>query len=175
MRAASRSEAWRSPPPAEGRVELVGLGVRLGQPVDLPAGDGGNRLTEGVDAVAVDRRPEAELELDLVALGNGHVAHVVPKARHGQRLGLLPPARRPGPGGDAPDDTRVPPVADNGLAAQAHPRLEVPELPVAVGRLVEVHEVHVDLAPRQVAVELRVEVEERLLEQGEAGDPHLGR
>ena len=39
----------------------------------------------------------------------------------------------------------------------------------------QVHEVHVDRAPRQVAVELRVEVQEGLLERREAADPHLGR
>ena len=37
-----------------------------------------------------------------------------------------------------------------------------PELAVAVGRLVQVHEVHVDLRPGQLAVELRVQVRHRL-------------
>ena len=36
------------------------------------------------------------------------------------------------------------------------------ELAVAVGRLVQVHEVHVDLRPRQLAIELRVQVRHRL-------------
>ena len=48
-------------------------------------------------------------------------------------------------------------------------------LAVAVGRLVEVHEVHVDLCPRKLAVELGVEVQERLLQGGEPGDPHPRR
>jgi hypothetical protein len=46
-------------------------------------------------------------------------------------------------------------------------------LAVAVGRLVEVHEVHVDLVPGQVAIELGVEMDERLAQEGEAADPHL--
>jgi hypothetical protein len=47
-------------------------------------------------------------------------------------------------------------------------------LAVAVRGLVEVHEVHVDVGPGQVAVELRVQVAERLAQRAEAGDPHLG-
>ena len=49
------------------------------------------------------------------------------------------------------------------LRATTHPRLDEAGLPVAVGGLVKVHEVHVDLSPGQIPVELRVQVEERLL------------
>ena len=49
--------------------------------------------------------------------------------------------------------------------AEPHAGLDEPELAVAVRGLVEVHEVHVDLRPRQLAVELRVQVQERLAEQ----------
>jgi hypothetical protein len=44
-----------------------------------------------------------------------------------------------------------------------------------VGGLVEVHEVHVDGRPRQRHAGLGVQVEQRLLQRVEAGDPHLGR
>ena len=59
-------------------------------------------------------------------------------------------------------DRRVLPVADDHLAAQPQPAADEPELAVAVGRLVQVHEVHVDRRPGDVAVELRVQVRERL-------------
>jgi hypothetical protein len=64
-------------------------------------------------------------------------------------------------------------VADDGLARDAETRLDVAELPVAVGGLVEVHEVEVDLGPGQLDVRLRVQVQQRLLQRVEARDPHL--
>ena len=46
--------------------------------------------------------------------------------------------------------------------------------PVAVRRLAEVHEVHVDLVPGQLNVELGVKMTEGLGELREPVDPHLG-
>ena len=65
------------------------------------------------------------------------------------------------------------PMADHDLAVEPQARVEEPGLAVAMRGLVEVHEIHVDLAPRQVAVELGVEMDERLAERGETADPHL--
>src|SRR5438105_3609055 len=70
---------------------------------------------------------------------------------------------------------RIPTVADDCLPRSQQTSLDERELAVAVGRLVEIHEVHVDLRPGQVAVVLRVEMDERLAERRQAGDPHLGR
>ena len=50
------------------------------------------------------------------------------------------------------------PVAGHSLSAQPQPGLDVGELSIAVRGLIEVHEVHVDLAPREIAVELSVQV-----------------
>ena len=47
-------------------------------------------------------------------------------------------------------------------------------IPVAVSGLVEVDEVHIDLRPGNFAVVLGVQVSERLFEQAQPGDPHLG-
>jgi len=66
------------------------------------------------------------------------------------------------------------PVTYDYLARYTHTSADVTELDVAVCRLVEVHEVHVDAVPRQLGVILSVEVEERLLESLQALDPHLG-
>ena len=66
-------------------------------------------------------------------------------------------------------------MADDGLARDAQTGLDVAELTVAVRGLVEVHEVEVDVVPGQLDVGLRVQVQERLLQRVEAGDPHLGR
>jgi hypothetical protein len=64
-----------------------------------------------------------------------------------------------GPGTDAGGHGQVLPVPRDRLAGDAQAGLDVRELAVPVRGLVEVHEVHVDLGPREIAVELRVEVE----------------
>jgi hypothetical protein len=66
-------------------------------------------------------------------------------------------------------------VPRDGLARHAQTGLHEAELAVAVRRLVEVHEVHVDGLPRDVAVPLGVQVQERLLQRVETLDPHLRR
>ena len=65
-------------------------------------------------------------------------------------------------------------MAYNHLAAQTHAAHDVAELAVAVGALVEVHEVHVDFVPGNFGVELGMEVEDWLVELLEAVNPHLG-
>ena len=60
------------------------------------------------------------------------------------------------------EDVAVLPVSDHDLALEAQARADEAVFAVAVGRLVQVHEVHVDLRPGQLAVELRVQVRERL-------------
>ena len=155
--------------------ELVRLLVLRDETVDLRVGNGGDPVREHVHAVAVDGHTQPDLRLDLVALGDRDLAHVVAEAGDLQRLRLVPAGGRTGPDAHARRDLRVAPVADDRLPAQAHPRLEEPELTISVCRLVQVHEVHVDLRPRQVAVELRVEMEQRLLQRTQPGDPHLRR
>ena len=48
-------------------------------------------------------------------------------------------------------------------------------LPVAVGGLVQIHEVHVDLFVRNRLIILRGQVTPGLLQQIKAGEPHFGR
>ena len=67
------------------------------------------------------------------------------------------------------------PVAGDGLARHAQPRHDVGELAVAVRRLVQVHEGHVDVGVGEVTTELGVEVQEGLLQRLQPGDPHLRR
>ncbi len=153
--------------------ELVGLLVLGDQTIDVRVVDRVDRRRQLADAVPVDGDAEANLSLDLVALGDGDLPHVVAEAGEAQRLRLVPPAGRPRPGADPLLDGWVGPVAGDGLPREPQARGHVAELAVAVRRLVQVHEVHVDLGPRQLAVELRVQMEERLLQRAQAGDPHL--
>ena len=155
----------------------VAVLVFAAEPVDGPVVDGRIRNfgDEIAHAVAVDGKAEPHFGRDLVALGDGDLAHVVAEAGELRALQIVP-----GPGGAHPGaqpilHLGVLPVADHDLAVEPHARVEEPGLAVAMGGLVEVHEVHVDLTPWQVAVELRVEVNERLAERGKPADPHLRR
>ncbi len=116
-----------------------------------------------------------DLGLDLVALGDGHLAHVVAESGDLRASRIVP-----GTCGSCPDaqlllHSLLLPVADDDLAITPQTRADEPELAIAVGALVEVHEVHVDVGPRDVPIELRVQVHEGLVQRGQAGDPHLGR
>ena len=115
------------------------------------------------------------LGFDLVALGHGHLPHVVAEAGDPGALGVVPGRRGPGPDAQLRLDLLILPVPDDDLAIATHAGADEPELAVAVGALVEVHEVHVDVGPGDVAVELRVQVHERLAQGAQPGDPHLGR
>jgi hypothetical protein len=118
---------------------------------------------------------ELKLGLRLVALGDRDVAHVVAEAGDLQLVHGGPAGGGAHPRADALPHRLRAHVADHGLADDAEARLDVAELPVAVRGLVEVHEVHVDAAPGQRDVGLRVQVEEGLLQGVEALDPHLRR
>ena len=119
-------------------------------------------LHEIADAVAVDRVAEPDLGRDLVAFGHRDVPHVVAEARELRPLPVVPRARHAHPRADPVLHFRIGPMADDHLAVEPQPGVDEPGLAVAVRRLVEVHEIHVDLAPRQVAIELRVQVQKRL-------------
>ena len=66
-------------------------------------------------------------------------------------------------------------MSDDDLARNAEAGHHVAELTVAVGGLVEVHEVHVDGLPRNLLVVLGGQLQQRLGKHFEATDPHLGR
>ena len=126
-------------------------------------------LVDGFDqvahAVAVDRIAELDLRRDLVALGHRDLAHVVAEAAEFRALPVVPGRRRAGPGADARLHGGVLPIADDHLPVQPHAAHDEPVLAVAVGRLVQVHEIHVDGGPGNVAIVLGVKMEQRLAQQ----------
>ena len=153
---------------AQFRRDVVALLVFLDQGVHVLLARGIHRVGEVVHAPGVDLHAELQFGFGLVALGDGDEAHVVAEPRELQVVGGRPAGGRARPGADLRRDRRVRGVADHGLARDPEPGLDVAELPVAVGRLVEVHEVHVEVRPRQFDVGLRVQVEQRLAQQVEA-------
>ena len=127
------------------------------------------------DGPVIDLPAELYLRLHLVALGDGDVAHVVAEADYAQAAGEVPAERAAHPAAELAQYVLILPVAGYDLARQAHTRPDEPVLTVAVGGLVEVHEVHVYLFVGDAAVVLRGEVTPRLLQGAEAVYPHLAR
>ena len=87
----------------------------------------------------------------------------------------MPGARRAHPGSDAVLDLGVGPMADDDFARETHAGVNEARLPVAMRGLVQVHEVHVDRVPGQVAIELGVKMDERLLKRVQPAYPHFRR
>src|SRR3954466_1623923 len=67
------------------------------------------------------------------------------------------------------------PKPNDYLPVQAHSARKESKLAIAMRRLVQIHEVHVDGRPRQILIELSVQVDERLLQRLQSADPHLCR
>ena len=164
-----------APIPARSQLgdHLVAVVVLLGERVDLGVRHGVHDGDEIVDAPGVHREAEDALGLDLVPLGHGDVPHDAADPGHPQRPGGVPPRGRASPRLDPCGDDRVAHVPGHDLAGHAEAGLDVAELAVAVRRLVEVHEVHVDLRPRQRHVGLRVQMEQGFAQRLQAADPHL--
>lgn len=99
------------PSGAQPGVEAVGVLVLLDQLGDVGVGggvdDGVDDGDEVVDAVGVDGDAEAELGLDLVALGDGDVAHVVAEAGELEGGEFGASGGGAGPGADAAGDGGV--------------------------------------------------------------------
>ncbi len=149
--------------------------VRFHQLVHFPVAHLLDKGCQIAQPVAVDGVAKLDLGAHLVALRDGHLPHVVAEASHLQGLRVAPGTGRPRPAADLLLHRRRLPVAGHHLALAPQPRIDETELAPPVGRLVEVHEVHVDLAPGDVPVELGVQMQQRLLQLPQPGDPHPGR
>ena len=100
-----RAQTGLDPRGIDERVAARAVGAQLGHDVvalvvvgeqvrDRLLRDGLHDVDEIADAEAVDREPRLQLRLDLVALGDRDVAHVVAEPRDLQPRRLVPAARR---------------------------------------------------------------------------------
>jgi len=121
-----------------------------------------HRAHQVANAIAVDAVAKLDLRRHLVALGHGHVAHVIAKARELRALPVGPGRGRARPRAQAGLHIFIRPVAHHHLALQPQPAADEPKLAVAMRGLVQVHKVHVDLRPRNFTVVLGVQVRQRL-------------
>ena len=155
--------------------DVVRLGIDRHHRVDLFLGHGVHHLDQIAGGPGVHLPAQLGLHLDLVALGDGHLAHVVAKAHDLEALGEGHADGGAHPAAQALLNGLVLPVAGDDLARHAQARGDEAVLAVAMGGLVQVHEVHVDLFVGDLQVVLRGKVAVGLLQVGEAVDPHLAR
>ena len=161
MRAPSRSDAVPVTTRAQRRDDVVLVVVLSNELVDIGIGRLVDTAHQIADAVAVDAVAQPALASTLSPSVTATSRMLSPKRairapshRAGRRRRA--PRRRGGPAPPGPSSARPPPCAPG--ACGCHEA----ELAVAMGRLVEVHEIHVDIGPRDVAVVLGVQVQERL-------------
>jgi len=86
----------------------------------------------------------------------------------------MPGGGSTGPDGNVFNHLSILPVTDHYFPVDSHPGHDKPMLTVSVSRLIKVHEIHVNIAPGKIPVELCVQVKNRLLELLQSVDPHLG-
>ena len=153
----------------------VFLLIKIDKPVYLAVADRRHLLDEVADRPGVDLPAELYLNLDLVALRDGDVTHIIAEAHHLERpaLGVADGASHPQT--ELPQDGFILPIAHDYLAGQPHSRADEAMLPVAVSRLIEIHEVHVYLFVRNLTVILRRKMAIGLLQERKSVYPHLAR
>ena len=141
--------------------------------VDLCLGDGVHFFHQIAHGPGVHLPSELGLDLHLVTLGDGHLPHVVAKAHDLHLFGDSDAYRGFHPVCNAFVDLLILPVPGDDLARHAQACSDEAVLPVAMGGLVEVHEVHVDLLVGDLFVVLGGQMAVGLLQGSEAVDPHL--
>ena len=124
--------------------------------------------------VVVHVPAEAYLAFNAVAVSDCDITHIVSKHCNSQSPAERYCGSRMSESADLLYNVLVLIVACNDLALNAEPCADEPELAVAVRRLVEVHEVHVDAVVGELLVELRMQVEHWLFQGFQRSYPHLG-
>ena len=97
-----------------------------------------------------------------------------PKPRDFQILQFRPAGGGTQPSGQTLLHRLAPGMADDHFSRFAHPRTDVAELAAPVCRLVQIHEIHIDRRPRNISIELRVQMGQRFSQTTQTRDPHLG-
>ncbi|CAB4743041.1 unannotated protein [freshwater metagenome] len=155
--------------------DVVLLLVEGDQLIDAARIRGINLVNEIREPESVDRDAQPYLRLNLVALRDSDITHVVAESCNLEAPGLGPSHAGPSPRTDSRCDSRVRRMTGHGHAIHAQSRLHERKLAIAMGCLVEVHVVHVDRRPRQLQRCLRVQVQEWLGQRRQPTDPCFRR
>ncbi len=103
------------------------------------------------------------MRLDLIPFRNCYIAHIIRKAADLDRLGKSVSRGNLTPGSKLFKRIGIFIVADDYLVIHSQARYDITEFPVAVSRLILVHEIHVNSRVRESFVVLRCEVAHGLL------------
>ena len=155
--------------------DVVSAVIFLNQRVHIALRHGVHVFHRVVHAVMVDLPAELNLRFHLVAFGHGNVVHVVADAADSDVRGLHHADGRSHPASQRILHGGICPVAHDHLALDAHAGYDMAVLPVAVGGLIFIHEIHVDGVIGDLFIKLGVQMAERLSVLLQAQDPHLGR
>src|SRR5690606_2033038 len=97
---------------------------------------------------------KAHLGGDLVPFGNGHLTHVITKTDHFHVFQFIGAHGHPCPRCQFLLYTSILPMSHHHFTVLAHARHHESKFTVAMCRLVQVHEIHIDVAPRNFRIEL---------------------
>ena len=157
------------------RGQAIAAFILINQRADIPLADAVDHLNQIAHRPGIDRKAEFDLGGNFIAIGDRDFTHVVAETADFQMTGILLRNRLAHPGADALMGALILPVAGNHAVLLAHARADKAELAAAVRGLIQVHKVHIDAVPRQRRVVLRVELQQRLIEDSQAVNPHFGR
>src|SRR5687767_440080 len=113
---------------------------------------------EIADAMSVYRVAKFQFSFYLIAFGDGYVTHVIAKTDKLCTLPVVPCSSSTHPYPYIVQHFFMLPVSYNNFSFQPHPRHDKTKLPVAMCRLVKVHEIHIYLSPGNITVELRMKM-----------------
>ena len=157
------------------RGQTVAALIFIDQGADIAVADAVHHLHQIADRPGVHREAKLNLRRDFIAVGHRHFAHVIAETAHFQMASILFGDRLAHPAADALVGFFILPVAGDHAVLLAHTGADETELAAAVRGLVQVHKVHIDAVPRQRGIVLRMELQQRLVEDGQAVDPHFCR
>ena len=127
-----------------------------------------------VNGISVNLPAELHLGFHLIALRNRHIPHIVGHAHHADMAGLHNAHCRAHPSCQTLQYILVTPVPHNHLALDAHAGHDMAVLPVSMGRLVLIHEIHVNAVVGNLHIKLCMEMAQRLMVLLQAQNPGLG-
>ena len=155
------------------RGKIVFFQIRRHLGIDLIFRNRGHFRRQITYRPGIDLPAEFQLGLDFIALGHGNISHIVSKTHDLHVPGHGNANRRSHPAAQPLRRGRVLPIARDDFPRQAQPCPRETMLPVSMRRLVQVHEIHIDLVIGDIPVILRHKMAVGLPQSLQTAEPHL--
>src|SRR4029453_9519956 len=126
------------------RGDRVALLVFSAKVLDCGLTDGVDVLDEIADGIVIGGVAETCLGAHLVAFCDGHITHIVGKAREFRTLPVIPGPRYAHPSADTLLHLSVRPMSDHHFAVETQSSVDESCFAVAMRRLIKIHEVHIN-------------------------------